>query len=109
MPLMRMSIHNEPVSKLTALWPVTPLQTLIVDSLSRKNAALFDDELLNNLQITYGYLSDREFNKALMCLEIHGIIHVATVTRSKRHIELISRTDSDRSLIRTSAYVRRMT
>ena len=77
------------MSTLTAIWPVTPLPTLIVESLTRKNTALFDDELLNDLQATYGYLSLREFNKVLMNLEINGIIHVTTVTRTKRRIELL--------------------
>ena len=74
---------------MTGLWPAVPLQTLIVESLSNENNALFDDELHRSLQNTYGDLSVREINKILMCLELTGIIRVYAVTKNKRRVELV--------------------
>ena len=74
---------------MTELWPVVPLQTLIVESLSRANNAMFDDELQRAIQITYGDLTRRELNKALMRLELNGRIHVTAVTKQRRRVELM--------------------
>ena len=74
---------------MTDLWPVVPLQTLIVESLSRADNAMFDDELQRVIQSTYGDLTRRELNKALMRLELNGLIHVSVVTKQRRRVELI--------------------
>lgn len=71
------------------LWPVVPLQTLIVESLSRANSAMFDNELQRVIQSTYGDLTRRELNKALMRLELNGLIHVSVVTKQRRRVELM--------------------
>ncbi|MCW4040266.1 MAG: hypothetical protein NWE83_05900 [Candidatus Bathyarchaeota archaeon] len=74
---------------MTELWPAIPLATQIIERIARNNNAVFDDELLRDLQTADGTISLREFNKALMRLELRGIIQVNTVTRSKRRIELV--------------------
>jgi DNA-binding HxlR family transcriptional regulator len=74
---------------MTELWPVVPLQTLIVESLSRANSAMFDNELQRVIQSTYGDLTRRELNKALMRLELNGLIHVSVVTKQRRRVELM--------------------
>lgn len=74
---------------MTELWPVVPLQTLIIEGLSRDNAVMFDDELQRVIQATYCDLTRRELNKALMRLELNGLIHVSVVTKRRRRVELM--------------------
>jgi DNA-binding HxlR family transcriptional regulator len=74
---------------MTELWPVVPLQTVIVESLTRNNNAMFDDELQRVIQGIYGDLTRRELNKALMRLELNGLIHVSVVTKQRRRVELV--------------------
>lgn len=71
------------------LWPVVPLQTIIVESLSRNNNAMFDDELQRVIKGIFGDLTRRELNKALMRLELNGLIHVFVVTKQRRRVELV--------------------
>jgi hypothetical protein len=74
---------------MTELWPVVPLHTLIIESLSRAENAMFDDELQHVIQSTYGVLTRRELNKALLRLEVNGLIHVSAVTKQRRRVELM--------------------
>jgi hypothetical protein len=50
---------------------------------------MFDDELQRVIQNTYGDLTRRELNKALLRLEVNGLIHVSTVTKQRRRVELM--------------------
>ena len=70
-------------------WITQPLHTTIVEFLQKKRGATIDVELYNTLKKNNKDLSFRLFNKTLMKLEIEGIIHVANLTKNKRHIELI--------------------
>ena len=74
---------------MTELWPVVPLHTIIIESLSRADNAMFDDELQRVIQSTYGDLTRRELNKALLRLEVNGLIHVSAVTKQRRRVELM--------------------
>lgn len=74
---------------MTELWPVVPLQTLIIEGLSQDDNVMFDDELQRVIQATYGDLTRRELNKALMRLELNGLIHVSVVTKRRRRVELV--------------------
>jgi len=69
-------------------WITQPLHTTIVEFLQKKRGATIDVELYNTLKKNNNDLSFRHFNKTLMKLEIEGIIHVASLTKNKRHIEL---------------------
>ena len=71
------------------IWYTRPLYTIIVEFLQKKRGATIDVELYNALKKKNKDLSFRRFNKTLMKLEIEGIIHVASLTKNKRHIELI--------------------
>ncbi|MCK5625335.1 hypothetical protein KAI11_00615 [Candidatus Bathyarchaeota archaeon] len=71
------------------IWYTQPLHTTIVEFLQKKRGATIDVELYNALKKKNKDLSFRQFNKTLMKLEIENIIHVASLTKNKRHIELI--------------------
>ncbi len=70
------------------LWPSEPLETTIL-SILRRRKAMRDMELFENLRQQYENLSYKEFNKALMRLEIWGKILVTTTRRDFRNISLI--------------------
>ena len=67
-----------------------PLHTIIVEFLQKKRGATIDVDLYNALKKKNKDLSFRRFNKTLMKLDIEGIIHVASLTKNKRHIELLT-------------------
>lgn len=73
---------------MSKLWAVQPLHTSIVEILLKKRGSSTDTDLLSSLKKSYGELSLRELNKTLMRLEIDGIIHVSTLTKNKKHVEL---------------------
>jgi len=70
-------------------WYTQPLHTIIVEYLQKKRGATIDVDLYNALKKKNKDLSFRRFNKTLMKLDIEGIIHVASLTKNKRHIELL--------------------
>ena len=71
------------------IWDTQPLHTTIVEYLQKKRGATIDVDLYNALKKKNKDLSFQRFNKTLMKLEIEGIIHVASLTKNKKHIELI--------------------
>jgi DNA-binding HxlR family transcriptional regulator len=73
---------------MSKLWAVQPLHTSIVEVLLKKRGSSTDTDLLSSLKKSYGELSLRELNKTLMRLEIDGIIHVSTLTKNKKRVEL---------------------
>jgi predicted HAD superfamily phosphohydrolase len=56
-----------------------------------KEGTVTDAELLKDLKEAYGELSFRELNKALMKLEISGLVRVSKLMRGKRSVELAAR------------------
>jgi hypothetical protein len=75
---------------MTYHWPAQPLHTHIIEYLYIKKGKATDADLYQALTKTYGELSYRELNKALMNLEIHGLIHVSRLTTKLRQIEVIT-------------------
>ncbi|MEE9509130.1 MAG: ArsR family transcriptional regulator [Candidatus Bathyarchaeia archaeon] len=73
---------------MSKLWAVQPLHTSIVEILLKKRGSSTDTDLLSSLKKSYGELSLRELNKTLMRLEIDGIIHVSTLTKNKKRVEI---------------------
>jgi len=62
-----------------------PLPIMIVDILRRKGSSMSDKELYNELTRILGVeVSMKEFNKALMVLEIRKIIYVENIKRNLR-------------------------
>ncbi len=68
-------------------WKPQPLSTAIVELLQRKGPST-DMELYDMIKETYGDLGFSDLNKELMRLEIEGAIHVSSLTRGKRRVEL---------------------
>ena len=61
-----------------------------MDALIRKSA-LTDSELLDILKSRYNYISYSELKKALMKMEIEGLIILTPLTKDKKRIELIKK------------------
>ena len=74
---------------LSKIWRVRPLYTVIVEFLRGKRGAIIDTELFKALKKNDEDLSFRALNKTLMKLEIEGLIHVSSLTKNKRHVELV--------------------
>ncbi|RLE51104.1 MAG: hypothetical protein DRJ21_00850 [Candidatus Methanomethylicota archaeon] len=70
------------------LWPSEPLEVSIL-SILRKRKTMRENELFDNLRQQHNNLSPKEFNKALMKLEIWGKILVTVTKRGLRNISLI--------------------
>jgi len=68
-------------------WKPHPIDLAIVESLERKGA-LTDIELFDLLRERYGSVGFGSFNKVLMRLEIEGKVHVSSLIKGKRRIEL---------------------
>ncbi len=65
------------------------LMCLIVETLRRRGSMVKEQELFNVLRSVRPDLSFSEFNKALMTLEVRGVIEVDTARRSTRVIRLV--------------------
>lgn len=71
-------------------WKPHPIDVAIVESLERKGA-LTDIELFDLLRDRYGSVGFGSFNRVLMRLEIEGKVHVSSLIRGKRRIELVKK------------------
>jgi len=62
-----------------------PLPILIVDVLRRRGSSMSDKELLNELTRILGTeVSMKDFNKALMVLEIRKVVYVENIKKNLR-------------------------
>lgn len=75
------------VPNLTRFWPGQPLHTSIIEML-RTKATWTDVELYKELKRTHKALSLKELNRALMKLEVTGLINVSYLNKTKRSVEL---------------------
>lgn len=66
-----------------------PIRNLIYEKI-RQAGNLTDADLMNILTKEGVVLSEPEFNKTLLDLEIYGLIRVSWVTKEKRRIELVA-------------------
>jgi len=71
------------------VWNPVPLRNVILSVLAKHQGVILDNELVAILEKDYGDVSPTTLNKALMGLEINGIIHVSRITKTKRRIEVI--------------------
>lgn len=69
-------------------WMPHPLYIAIVELLG-KRGPLTDVELYNLLKESYEDISFGNLNQTLMRMEIEGKIHVFTITKGKRRVELL--------------------
>jgi len=72
----------------TRTWKPHPLYTTIVEILERKGP-LTDAELYDLLKENYGDVGFGNLNKTLMIMEIEGRVHVSSLARGKRRVELV--------------------
>ena len=71
-------------------WKPHPIDLAIVESLERKGA-LTDIELFDLLRDRYGSVGFGSFNRVLMRLEIEGRVHVSSLIKGKRRVELVKK------------------
>ena len=68
-----------------------PLPNLVVSIVKKRRGVILDDELIRALKKELGSEpSDAELNKALLQLEINGLVHVSQITKTKRRIEVLT-------------------
>ena len=72
-----------------AYWNLVPLKNAILSAIAKRQGILLDNELFTMLQKNFKDLSYTKLNKALMALEIEGVLHVSQITKTKRRIEVI--------------------
>jgi len=77
-------------------WGARPVYTAIIELLEKKKGALTDVELLKALKESYGDLSLSAFHKTLMKLEIEGLIHVSSLPKTKKRIELLRKPEEEK-------------
>ena len=73
-------------------WEPIPLYTYIIELLEKKKGASTDDDLYKTLKERFGEIDSRTFNKALMKLEVSGLIRVSSLSKNMRNIELTPQT-----------------
>ena len=69
-------------------WKPHPLHMIIIELLENKGP-MTDIELLNIIKENNEDIGFRTFNQTLMKMEIEGKIHVSSLTRGKRRVELV--------------------
>ena len=70
------------------MWDVYPLRIALVEALTKKQGVSTDVELYDLLKKSYDDLNYRSLNRVLMKLEVEGMIHVSSLTKTKRRVEL---------------------
>ena len=68
-------------------WKPHPLHMIIIELLESKGS-MTDMELFNILKENNEDIGFRTLNQTLMKMEIEGKIHVSSLTRGKRRVEL---------------------
>jgi Fe2+ or Zn2+ uptake regulation protein len=71
------------------VWNALPLRNVILTILAKHQGVILDNEMEAIIEKEYGELSQSAINKALMDLEINGVIHVSRITKTKRRVEVI--------------------
>ncbi len=66
-----------------------PIRNLMYEKI-REAGNLTDADLVKELAKDGITLSDSDFNKTLLDLEIYGLVRVSWVTKDKRRIELVA-------------------
>jgi len=69
-------------------WKPHPLHMVIIELLEGKGP-ITDIELLNIIKENHEDIGFRTLNQTLMKMEIEGKIHVSSLTRGKRRVELV--------------------
>lgn len=72
-----------------SMWKTSNMKDIIIELLRRKKT-MKDSELLKAIKMMYKDVSSREINKALMSLELNGLIRVSRMKKTTRNIEFAS-------------------
>lgn len=70
-------------------WRPFPLTFSIMNIVERREGVLLEDDLIRLLENDVGEFSERELNRALMKLEVKGLIHVQSIKKNQRVIKRI--------------------
>ena len=70
-------------------WRIVPLKNVVLEIITKNNGIILDDNLLTKVRKQYGEISLKELNESLMSLELAQLIHVASITKTKRRIEIV--------------------
>jgi len=68
-------------------WKIYPVYLTIMEILQKKGSTT-DTELLEMLKAFYKEIGLDDLNRNLMAMEISGLIHVSSLTRGKRLVQL---------------------
>ena len=67
------------------------MPNLVVSIVKKRRGVILDDELIRALKKELGSEpSEAELNRALLQLEINGLVHVSQITKTKRRIEVLT-------------------
>ncbi|MHA2174521.1 MAG: hypothetical protein ACXACP_12510 [Candidatus Hodarchaeales archaeon] len=72
-------------------WRPFPLTFSIMNIVERREGIILEDDLVRLLESDVGEISERELNRALMKLEIEGLIHVQSIKKNQRVIKRIKK------------------
>ncbi|MEM3702867.1 MAG: hypothetical protein QXX79_00370 [Candidatus Bathyarchaeia archaeon] len=73
----------------TKLWKTQPIYYVLLEIL-RKKGAMTDTELFEFLSEEFKDIGYKDFNEALMRLEIAGKIRTTSLVRGKKRVELLT-------------------
>jgi len=68
-------------------WKIHPIHLTIIEILQEKGSTT-DTELLEMLKAFYKEIGLDDLNRNLMAMEISGLIHVSSLARGKRLIQM---------------------
>lgn len=71
-------------------WKPYPLHMMIIELLESKGP-MADIDMFNILKEDHEEIGFRTFNQTLMEMEIAGKVHVSSLTRGKRRVELVKK------------------
>ncbi|MEM1624360.1 MAG: hypothetical protein QXL08_01065 [Candidatus Nezhaarchaeales archaeon] len=74
--------------KAPRIWHPIPLEDLIIDMLRQRKGIARDKEVYKMVKAIYKDLSAKEFYKAVMKLELKGLINVSSISKSIKSLRL---------------------
>ena len=69
-------------------WKTRPAYSVVLEILNRKGD-MTDDDLFDALRGEFEDLGYKDFNDILLMLEVSGRIRTSSMSRGKRHVELV--------------------
>ena len=80
-----------PRRKKLEVWFAKPLKFVIIELIEKSHGRISLSDLMEKLKEIYNNISINQVNRALMSLEIEGIVHVEAVSPKERIIEKITK------------------